>query len=114
MNVLVVEESKKNRTQIAEALTKSKVTVSTCGSTNEFVNLLGTTSWDAILFNADAWRHNTPIVTYFTLAKKLEKFPIIFYNATEKFSPAPVRQKNDKDRILPKPFDCAVLVSAIV
>jgi DNA-binding response OmpR family regulator len=113
MNILVVEESRKFRTQIAEALAKNKITVSVCSSTNEFVNLLGTTTWDTILFNADAWRHNTPIITYFTLAKKLEKFPIIFYNATEKFSAAPVRQKNDKDRILPKPLDCAALVSAI-
>ncbi|MDD5676140.1 MAG: response regulator [Chitinivibrionales bacterium] len=113
MNVLIVDESKKNRAQIAETLAKNKITVSACGSTNELVNLLGTTSWDTILFDADSWRHNSPIITYFALAKKLEKFPIVFYNANEKFSPAPERQKNERDKVLQKPFDLSALMSAV-
>jgi DNA-binding NtrC family response regulator len=114
MKILVMDEVKSRKTQIAEALEKSKHKVTQCSGSNEFITALEEQSLHCVCLDYETWHHGRSIYTYFKIAKKMERVPVIFYNAPVHFSALVNRSKHEKDQILPKPTDPKAIVDAIV
>jgi DNA-binding response OmpR family regulator len=103
MKVLVHDEAQKRASQIADALEKKRHTVKACSGTGDFMTVIEEWRPDKIIMDVETWRKDTPMLNYFQFAKKIERIPLLFYNAEEGFSVDGFRSPAEKDRILPRP-----------
>jgi DNA-binding response OmpR family regulator len=112
MQILLLDESKKRRTQIAELLQKKKHTIRQCAASNDFMSVIEDSAPDRIILDGDTWRKGRAIYAYFNFGKKLENIPIVFYNVKEGAVTITGRESNAKDRILAGITEANDIVSA--
>jgi DNA-binding NtrC family response regulator len=113
MKILVMDEVKSRKSQIAEALEKSKHKVVQCSGSNDFLSALEEQSPNFICLDYDTWNHGRSIYNYFKVPKKIENMPMIIYNSPANFSAFTNRPRHDKDRILSKPSEPKAIVEAL-
>ncbi len=113
MKILVMDEAKSRKNQIAEALEKSKHKVVQCSGSNEFLSAMEEQSFGLICLDFDTWNHGRSIYNYFKIPKRIEQMPLIVYNSPANFSAFANRPRHDKDRILAKPSDTKAIVDAV-
>jgi DNA-binding NtrC family response regulator len=113
MKILILDDTRKRRSQLAETLQKKRFEVSACYSSNDFVSALDKQKFDVLLLEMDSWNRGKSIYTYLGLAKRLENLPIVFYNASMNFSILNDRPRHAKDRILFKPTDVDAIVNSL-
>lgn len=101
MNILILDEQKPRRVELADVLGKNKHKVTCCSTSNEFNANLDRSTYDMLLCDVESWRRGHAIYNYFNTQRKLEKMSILFYNADERFSGLPDRARNEKDQIVP-------------
>ena len=102
MKIVVLEESKKRKEQIANLLEEKGHDAVICTASGEFMETIENSTPDKILLNIESWQHGRAIYTYFKFSKKLDDTPITFYNAPESFTAIPDRNPNQDDKIFTK------------
>ena len=113
MKILILDDTRNRRSQLADALQKKRFEVTACYSTNEFIGALEKQKYDEVLLDMDSWNRGKSIYTYFGIAKRLENLPIVFYNAAMNFSILNDRPRHGKDRILFKPTDADAVLNSL-
>jgi DNA-binding NtrC family response regulator len=113
MKILVMDDVKSRKSQIAESLEKSKHKVMQCSGSNEFLTAMEEQSLNLICLDFDTWNHGRSIYNYFKIPKRIEQMPLIIYNTPANFSAFNNRPRHDKDRILTKPSEPKAIVDAV-
>lgn len=113
MEMVILDEVKTRRTAIAEALEKNRYKVVQCASSNEFMNALNTVSPGHFLIDVDTWHRGRSLYGYFQIGKKMERFPVLFYNAPQNFIAVNDRVRHEKDFVLQKPSEVDSIVEAV-
>jgi DNA-binding NtrC family response regulator len=113
MKILVMDDVKTRKTQIAEGLEKSKHKVVQCSGSSEFMAAMNEQSPNLICLDYDTWNHGRSIYNYFKIPKRIEQMPLLVYNSPANFSAFSNRPRNDKDRILTKPSDPKAIIEAV-
>jgi DNA-binding NtrC family response regulator len=113
MELLVFDEVKSRRTQIVEALEKKRYKVVHCSTSNEFLGAVTDSSPNLLLLDVDTWLRGRSMYSYFNISRKLEKTPILFYNAPANFVAINDRERNDRDYILQKPTEVDSILQAV-
>ncbi|MBD3344114.1 MAG: response regulator [Chitinivibrionales bacterium] len=113
MEILVFDESRKTRDALTDSLGKKNTNVTCCSSSNDFMTTMQETSPDRILLDVTTWRKGTAIYNYFNFAPRLNKIPVVFFNAPENFSSIQGRESHEQDRILREPTDIQDLISVV-
>jgi DNA-binding NarL/FixJ family response regulator len=113
MEIVILDELKSRRAAIAESLEKNRYKVVQCATSNEFMNAVTTMSPGHFLIDVDSWHHGRSVYSYFQIGKKIERFPVLFYNAPQNFSAVSDRIRHEKDYILPKPSEVDAIVDAM-
>jgi DNA-binding NtrC family response regulator len=113
MEIVILDEVKSRRTAIAESLEKNRYKVVQCGTSNEFMNALNTMSVGHFCIDVDSWHHGRSLYTYFQICKKMERIPVLFYNAPQNFTTVTDRTRHEKDYVLQKPSEVNAIVDAI-
>ncbi|MBN1127523.1 MAG: hypothetical protein JXA71_00950 [Chitinispirillaceae bacterium] len=114
MKILLLDDTRKRRTGLVEAMQKKHYEPVACFSTNDFMQAVEKQKVSLVLLDMDSWNKGLPIYTYFKIAKKLETLPILFYNASMNFSILHDRPRHGKDRILFKPTEVDAIVANIL
>ena len=113
MEIVILDEVKSRRTAIAESLEKNRYKVVQCGTSNEFMNALNTMSVGHFCIDVDSWHHGRSLYTYFQICKRMERIPVLFYNAPQNFTTVTDRTRHEKDYVLQKPSEVNAIVDAI-
>jgi DNA-binding NtrC family response regulator len=113
MKVVILDDTKKRRSDLADALHKKRVEVTTYYGSNDFINAIEKNKFDLLLLDMESWNRGKSIYTRFGTAKRLENLPIVFYNAPANFSVLYDRPRHLKDRILPKPTEADAVVASL-
>ncbi|MBD3392864.1 MAG: hypothetical protein GF418_12230 [Chitinivibrionales bacterium] len=113
MKVIIMEESRKRNSQIAELLERRKHQVVSCAGSGEFMEALYKGSADRILMNVEAWQRGNAMYKYFDIIRRMGATPVVFYNAPENFVNIPSREQNQGDRVLTKPVETEAVVEAL-
>ena len=113
MNILVVDEARVRREKLVKTVESKKHTAVACSGSNEFISAVQEGSVDRVLLDVNTWREGRSIYNYLGLARKLEKTPVVFYNAPEGFTTLGDREANEHDRVLPESLDIDTLVNSI-
>lgn len=113
MKIVVLEESKKRKEQIAHLLEEKGHDVIVCSASGEFMEMIENSTPDKILLNIESWQHGRAIYSYFNFSRKLDDTPITFYNAPESFTAIPDRNPNQDDKIFTKYTDIEEVVGEI-
>jgi len=113
MKILIMDDSSSRRGQVSEAVEKLSHEVVTCSTTNDFITNLEEVEPQMVVVDMDTWKKGKSIYNYFHIGKKLEKLPVILYNAEEDTYFIPERTRNENDRILPKPTDIEAIIDSI-
>ena len=102
MKIVVLDESKRRKEQIADLLEEKGHDVIVCSSSGEFMETIEASTPDKILLNIESWQHGKTIYNYFKFSKKMAETPITFYNAPENFTAIQDRNPNQGDKIYTK------------
>ena len=86
MKIVVLYENKKNRSELAEELTKLGHTVETCTSSSDFLEAADAGSIDHLVVDVKSWFRGTAMYNYFDIASKLTETPVVFFDAPEGFA----------------------------
>jgi len=113
MKILIVDDLKKRKQQIKEAIEMRHHEVSDCHLTNDFMDALENNSYDMIVLDMETWKKGKSVYNYFKVGKRLENIPIILYNAEEDTYFIPDRVRHEKDRILSKPVDVDTVIDTV-
>jgi len=89
MKILVMDEVKSRKNQIAEALEKGKHKVVQCSGSNEFLTAMEEQSPHLVCLDFDTWNHGRSIYNYFKIPKRIEQMPLIVYNSPQTFPRLP-------------------------
>ncbi len=112
MNVLIMDDTRKRRSQIKELLGRQHE-VTECYSSNDFLDRIQTKEFDLLILDMDTWKKGSSIYHYFRAGKLLEKTPVVLYNTDEDMPYLPDRARHENDRILPKPTEIETLVESV-
>lgn len=112
MNILLMDDTRKRRSQIKDLLTKQH-TVTDCCTSNEFIGEVQKEGYDLLMLDMDTWRKGSSIYYYFRIGRLLEKLPVLLYNTDDDTPCLPDRARHENDRILPKPFEIESLVESV-
>jgi DNA-binding NtrC family response regulator len=113
MKIVILDDTRKRRNELADALQKKRYEVTACYSSNEFIGSIEKQKFDAVLLDMESWNRGKAIYNYIGLAKRLENLPIVFYNAGMNFSILNDRPRHGKDRILFKPTETEAIVNSL-
>jgi DNA-binding NtrC family response regulator len=113
MKILILDDTRKRRNQLTDALQKKRFEPTACYSTNEFISSLDKHKFDVVLLDMDSWNRGKSVYNYLGLAKRLENLPIVFYNAGMNFSILNDRPRHGKDRILFKPTEADAIINSL-
>ena len=113
MKIVVLDESKKRKEQIADLLEENGHDVLMCSASGEFMETIETRAPNKILLDIESWQHGRAIYSYFKISKRIEDIPITFYNAPENFTVFPDRNPNPEDKIYFKHTDIEEVISEI-
>jgi DNA-binding NtrC family response regulator len=113
MEIVILDEVKSRRTAIAESLEKNRLKVVQCATSNEFMNAVNTMSPAHFLIDVDSWLHGRSLYAYFGTGRRIERFPVLFYNAPQNFTAVADRLRHEKDHVLPKPSEVDAVVDAL-
>jgi PleD family two-component response regulator len=113
MNVAVVDESRKRRRQIVEALQKMNHTVTEATTSQDLITLVEERRPERMLLDVGTWKNGRAIYNYFRIGKKLAGIPILFYNSYEGFNIEAIREPHDKDRVVNEPAKVEDIISAV-
>lgn len=111
MKIIVLDDSRSRRKQVAEMLQKKRHEVTSCYASNEFIAALDKNSSEMVMLDLESWNRGGAIYTYFKIPQKLENLPILFYNAPSNFSILKDRPRHPRDRILFKPTDVETIAN---
>lgn len=114
MKILLLDDTRKRRNELAEAIGKKHFELIACYSANEFMQSIEKQKVNIVLLDMDSWTKNRAIFLRFGVAKRLETLPILFYNASMNFSILHDRPRHGKDRILFKPTEVDAIVANIL
>ncbi len=113
MNVLVVDELNTRRDKLMHAVEEKKHKAIACSLSNEFIDAIQEGKADKILLDCNTWREGRSIYGYLRFAGKLEKTPILFYNAPEGFTTLNDREPLEQDRVFPATMDVENLINSV-
>lgn len=113
MNILLLDDNRKRREEIKEALKGKSHEVVDCAITNDFLEEIEKDNYQLLMLDFETWKKGGSIYRYFKVGKLLEKFPLLLYNANENIKGLPDRTNLENDRIIPKPFDLATLLESV-
>jgi DNA-binding NtrC family response regulator len=113
MEIVILDELKSRRKAIAESLEKNRYKVVQCGTSNEFINAVNTMSGGHFCIDVDSWHHGRSLYAYFQIGKRMERTPVLFYNAPQNFAAVGDRIKHEKDFVLQKPSEVNAIVGAV-
>ena len=113
MDVVILDELKSRRSAIAELLEKNRYRVAQCATSNEFMNTVGSMIPGHFLVDVESWQRGRSIYAYFQIGKKIERVPVLFYNAPANFTAVNERGRHEKDYVLPKPSEPDAIVDAL-
>ena len=113
MEIVIFDELKSRRTAIAESLEKNRYKVVQCGTSNEFMNAVNATSGGHYCIDVDSWHHGRSLYAYFQIGKRMERVPVLFYNAPQNFASLGDRTRHEKDYVLQKPSEVSAIVDAV-
>lgn len=116
MKVLIVDDQQKRASQILDVVKSRKLDALWCSSSGDFIDAVQAGNVKAIVLDVETWHRGRSIYGYIGLVRKLEKTPIIFFNAPEGFTALADRARLDKDAILPvsAPVDAIAESLAVV
>lgn len=112
MTILLMDDTRKRRSQIMDLLSKQHSVVESFTS-NDFIEQVQSDTFDMVVLDMDTWKKGSSIYHYFRIGKHLEKVPVVLYNTDDEAPYLPDRARNENDRILPKPFEIESLVESI-
>jgi hypothetical protein len=111
--IIVLDDGRHRAGPIKEALSKRKLDAKVCVSSNDFMEALYTSHFDAVYVNADTWKKGRCIYEYFGAGARLASVPAVFYNVDEKYTPAIAgREPHEGDRVFAAPSDVETAVEA--
>jgi DNA-binding NtrC family response regulator len=113
MEIVILDDVKSRRTAIVESLEKNRYKVIQCATSNEFMNVVNSASPGHFLIDVDTWHRGRSLYTYFQIGKKMERFPVLFYNAPLNFTAVTDRVRHEKDFVLQKPSEVEAIVDAV-
>jgi len=102
MNVAVLYENKRNRSELKAAIERKGHEVVLASNTNEFFELLGADTADAYILDMTAWYRGKSIYNYFAVPKKISETPVVFLNVPEGFTALEGRAPIPGDVLLEK------------
>ncbi len=111
MNFLVLDDLKKRRSVLADALQKKRHSAVTCVISQDFINAVDGPLPDKILIEMKTWLQGKSVYNYFNILPKLENIPIVLYNTTDTHASIVGRTPNEKDRILPEGIKLDEIIS---
>jgi DNA-binding NtrC family response regulator len=114
MKILLLDDTRKRRNQLIEAMQNKRYEPVACYSSNDFMQAIEKHKFNLVLIDMDSWNKGLPLYSYLGIAKKLEILPILFYNASMNFSILHDRPRHGKDRILFKPTEVDAIVANIL
>jgi len=114
MKILLLDDTRKRRNELVDAMQKKHYEVEACYSSNNFMQAIDKQKVNLVLIDMDSWNKSKAIFSRFGIAKKLETLPILFYNASMNFSILHDRPRHGKDRILFKPTEVDAIVANIL
>jgi DNA-binding response OmpR family regulator len=114
MKILLLDDTRKRRKQLVEAMQKKSYEHIACFTSSDFIQAIDNKKVSLVLLDMDSWNKGLAIYNYFKIAKKLETLPILFYNASMNFSILHDRPRLGKDRILFKPTEADAIVANIL
>jgi DNA-binding NtrC family response regulator len=113
VEIVILDEVKSRRTAIAGSLEKNRFKVVQCGTSNEFMNAVNTMSPGHFCIDVDSWHHGRSLYTYFQVGKRIERIPVLFYNAPLNFTAISDRTRHEKDFVIQKPSEVDTIVDAM-
>jgi len=113
MDVVILDEMKSRRAAIAESLEKNRYKVVQCATSNDFMNAISTMTFGHFLIDVESWQHGRSLYAYFQIGKKIERVPVLFYNAPPNFTAVNERTKHEKDSVLQTPAEVDSIVDAM-
>jgi DNA-binding response OmpR family regulator len=113
MKILILDGTRTRRNELADTLRTKRSEVTPISGSNAFIEAVEKGKYDLLLIDMTSWCRGRPIYERFGIAKRLEKTPILFYNAPPKFLVLEGRSKHVKDRILPLPTEIAAVVASV-
>jgi DNA-binding NtrC family response regulator len=114
MKILILDDTRKRRNELVEAVQKKQYEAIACYSSNDFMQAIEKQKINLVLLDMDSWIKSKAIFYRFGIAKRLESIPILFYNASMNFSILHDRPRHGKDRILFKPTEVDAIVANIL
>lgn len=102
MKIVVLDESKKRRQQIIDALDEKGHNVLVCAGSGAFMDAIESSTPGKIMMNVESWKHGKAMYNYFKIAKRIEDIPIVFYNVPDKFTSITDRTPHKDDKIYAK------------
>ena len=113
MKLLIMDESANRTEQLSEVLKQKNFDVESCVISGDFMEQIESNMPDMLLLDVDTWQRGYSIYKYFDFLKKIDDLSILFYNAPENFVTISGRQKNDKDRVVKKPYDIDSIINML-
>jgi ActR/RegA family two-component response regulator len=113
MKILILDDARTRRNELADKLRKKRNEVTPIYGSNDFIDAVEKSKCDFLVLDVESWSRGSPIYERFGIAKKLEKTPILFYNAPANFSTLGERSKHPKDRVLAKPTEADAIIAAL-
>jgi DNA-binding NtrC family response regulator len=113
MEIVILDDVKSRRVAIAESLENNRYKVVQCATSNEFMNALNTMAPGHFLVDVDTWHRGRSMYAYFQIGRKMERFPVLFYNAPQNFTAVTDRVRHEKDFVLQKPSEVDSIVDAV-
>lgn len=105
MKVLVLDDGRKQAPDIKEAFSKKSMDAAVCSSSNEFMDALNASGFEAVYINAETWNKGRSIYDYFGVGQMLEGKTAVVYNADDKFTGIANRTPGEQDRLIAQPSD---------
>ena len=112
MKILILDDLRSRRNEIAEKLVGKGTTVTACLSSNEFIAGIENNP-TCIAIDMESWYRGHAIYNRFNVSALLEKFPVVFYNTHQNFSMLGDRPRNENDRIVFNPAETDAVAAAI-
>jgi DNA-binding response OmpR family regulator len=113
MKILILDDWRTRRNELTDKLRKKRDEITALCSSNDLVDTVDKVKYDIALLDLESWNRGKPIYNRFGTAKKLEKTPIIFYNAPSNFTALDNRHNHSKDRVLPKPTETDAVIAGL-
>ncbi len=113
MKILILDDTRNRRNQLADALQKKRFEITACYASNDFITIIEKNKFDMLLLDMESWNRGKSIYNYFGIARRLEKLPIVFYNAAANSSALNDRPRHAKDRFLFKPTEADAVIAAL-